>query len=88
MLPLIKESLSERVNDDVWEIVEVVCRKKVGSGVKLYVKSQKGRYVSVCVFVCAVQGCRKHFKTTPAIGHCQWVHVTVNLIVGQFILLA
>ena len=35
MLPLIKESLSERVNDDVWEIVEVIveplaCRNSCG----------------------------------------------------------
>ena len=47
--PVIKEPLSKHVNDDVWEIVEVTCRKKVGSGVELYVKSQKGRYASVCV---------------------------------------
>ena len=48
-MPAIKEPLSECVNDDFWEIVEVTCRKKVGSGVELYVKSQKGRYASVCV---------------------------------------
>ena len=30
MLPLIKEPLSEHVNDDFWEIVEVTCRNKVG----------------------------------------------------------
>ena len=47
-----KEPLSERVKDDVWKIVEVTCRKMVGSGVELYVKSQKGRYASVCVCVC------------------------------------
>ena len=47
--PVIKEPLSERVNDDFWEIVEVTCRKKVGSGVELYIKSQKGRYASMCV---------------------------------------
>ena len=50
--PEIKEPLSEHVNDDFWEIVKVNCRKKVGSGVELYVKSQKGRYASVCVCVC------------------------------------
>ena len=49
--PVIKEPLSERVNDDFREIVEVMCRNKVGSGVELYVKSQKGRYASVCVCV-------------------------------------
>ena len=49
MLSLIKEPLSERVNDDFWEIVEVTCRKKVGSGFELYVKSQKGRYANMCV---------------------------------------
>ena len=49
--PVIKEPLSERVKDDVWTIVEVTCRKMVGSGVELYVKSQKGRYASVCVCV-------------------------------------
>ena len=47
--PVIKGPLSQRVNDDFWEIVEVTYRKKVGSGVELYVKSQKGRYASVCV---------------------------------------
>ena len=35
MLSLIKESLSECVNDDFWEIVEVTCKKKVESGVEL-----------------------------------------------------
>ena len=51
-MPVIKEPLSEHVKDDVWKIVEVTCRKMVGSGVELYVKSQKGRYASVCVCVC------------------------------------
>ena len=50
-MPVIKEPLSERVKDDVWKIVEVTCRKMVGSGVELYVKSQKGRYASMCVCV-------------------------------------
>ena len=49
--PVIKEPLSERVKDDVWKIVEVTCRKMVGSDVELYVKSQKGRCASVCVCV-------------------------------------
>ena len=48
-MPVIKEPLSELVNDDFREIMEVTCRKKVGSGVELYVKSQKeGMQVCVC----------------------------------------
>ena len=46
MLPLIKELLSKRVNDNFWEVVEVTCRKKIGSGVELYVKRK------VCKHVC------------------------------------
>ena len=52
--PVIKEPLSERVKDDVWKIVEVTCRKMVGLGVELYVKSQKGRYASVCVTLSSI----------------------------------
>ena len=48
-MPVIKGPLSQRVNDDFREIVEVTCRKKVGSGAELYVKSQKGRYASMRV---------------------------------------
>ena len=47
--PVIKGPLSQSVNDDFWEIVKVMCRKKVGSGIELHVKSQKERYVSVYV---------------------------------------
>ena len=47
--PVIKGPLSQHVDDDFREIVEVTCRKKIVSGVELYVKSQKGRYASVYV---------------------------------------
>ena len=44
-----KKPLSERVNDDFWEIVEVTCTRKVVSGVELYVKSHKeGMQACVC----------------------------------------